>query len=203
MQKFITPILILFCLSCGSNTPLPESITFDQQVWMSKNLDVSTFANGEPIPEAKTDEEWKKAADNHQPAWCYFENDPDHATKYGKLYNYFAVTDPRGLAPKGWHIPNEEEWTLLINTLGGENQAGKKMRKKAYQENEQVVFGFCAEAGGYRREDGDFIGLGYYRNWWSNDSTISNIVSLNPYKNSIHRNSVNPGMGIAVRCIRN
>jgi len=55
---------------------------------MSRNLNVSTFANGEPIAEAKTAEEWKAAADGHKPAWCYYENDPTNGSAYGKLYNY-------------------------------------------------------------------------------------------------------------------
>lgn len=81
------------------------------QVWMAENLNVSTFRNGDPIPQAKTAKEWKAAGKNKQPAWCYFDNDPKNGEKYGKLYNFYAVTDSRGLAPKGFHVPSDEEWT--------------------------------------------------------------------------------------------
>jgi uncharacterized protein (TIGR02145 family) len=103
-------------------------VTIGSQVWTSTNLDVSTFRNGDPIPQAKTDEEWKKAEENGEPAWCYNDNDPSNGTKYGKLYNWHAVNDPRGLAPNGYHIPTDAEWTILTDYLGGEDNAGTKMK---------------------------------------------------------------------------
>ena len=78
--------------------------------------------------EAKTNEEWNQANENKQPAWCYYENDPKNGAKYGKLYNWYAVNDPRGLAPAGWHVPSDAEWTILSDFLGGESTAGKKMK---------------------------------------------------------------------------
>jgi hypothetical protein len=98
---------------------------------MTKNLDVEKFNNGDPIPHVKTEEDWKKAGENKQPAWCYYDNDQGNGTKYGKLYNWYAVNDPRGLAPVGFHIPTNYEWEILINYLGGEYQAGKKMKSKS------------------------------------------------------------------------
>lgn len=88
-------------------------ITIGKQVWMTENLNVSSFRNGEPIQEAKTKEEWILAGKQGKPAWCYYENDPNYEVKYGKLYNWFAVSDPRGLAPIGWRIPNFEDFNLL------------------------------------------------------------------------------------------
>jgi uncharacterized protein (TIGR02145 family) len=95
---------------------------------MVENLNVSTFRNGDPIPEAKTNEEWEKAGKNKQPAWCYYDNDPKNGAKYGKLYNWYAVSDPRGLAPAGWHVPSQEEWEILIKNLQG--TASEKMKTK-------------------------------------------------------------------------
>lgn len=103
-----------------------KSVTIGKQEWMSENLNVSTFRNGDPIPEAKTNEEWKNAGENMQPAWCYYDNDPKNGAKYGKLYNWFAVNDSRGLAPEGWHVPTYEDWETLKKNLG-ENLA-KKMK---------------------------------------------------------------------------
>ena len=99
------------------------SVQIAGQEWMSKNLNVSTFRNGDPIPRAQTNQEWTKANNERKPAWCYYHigyseikkyGDPESG-KYGKLYNYYAVYDPRGLAPKGWHIGTPDEWHNLIS----------------------------------------------------------------------------------------
>ena len=108
-----------------------QTVTIGTQVWMTKNLDVATFRNGDPIPQAKTDEEWDKANEKEQPAWCYYDNLPRNGEKYGKLYNWYAVNDPRGLAPEGWHVPSDAEWTVLIDYLGGGDVAGTKMKSKS------------------------------------------------------------------------
>lgn len=112
----------------GLNDFLNDAIKIGTQTWSGKNLDVAYFRNGDPIPEAKTDAEWKKAGENKQPAWCYYNNDPANGKKYGKLYNWYAVDDKRGLAPAGWHIPSEKEWNILIDYLGGDLEAGGKLK---------------------------------------------------------------------------
>lgn len=68
-----------------------EEVKVGDQIWMGRNLDVSTFRNGDPIPYAETDEEWEEAGENGEPAWCYYDNDPENGEKYGKLYNWYAV----------------------------------------------------------------------------------------------------------------
>ena len=71
-----------------------KTVTIGEQTWMAENLNVSKFRNGDEIPEAKTNEEWIKAGNEGKPAWCYYENIPANGEKYGKLYNWYAVTDP-------------------------------------------------------------------------------------------------------------
>src|SRR5947209_20105804 len=100
-------ILVTFTKSvvAQSSVKIPEIIP-TQQEWMINNLNVSHFRNGNPILEAKTDLEWKQAGNNKQPAGCYYLNDSlKYQAIYGKLYNWYAVNDPRGLAPLVWHIP--------------------------------------------------------------------------------------------------
>jgi uncharacterized protein (TIGR02145 family) len=123
-----------------------QTVTIGTQVWTTKNLDVSTFRNGDVIPQASTDEAWEAAGGNKQPAWCYYDNDSANGTKYGKLYNWYAVNDPRGLAPEGYHIPTDEEWTVLIDYLGGRGIAGKKMKMSPIFET-KVTY---VEEGGYK-----------------------------------------------------
>lgn len=124
MKLALTSIFFVAAITLQAQT-----ITIGNQVWMTKNLDVSTFRNGDPIPQAKTVEEWKKAGENRQPAWCYNDNDPANGAKYGKLYNWYAVNDPRGIAPVGYHIPSDAEWRKLKDYLGSD--AGTKMKSKS------------------------------------------------------------------------
>jgi uncharacterized protein (TIGR02145 family) len=99
------------------------TVKIGNQTWTTKNLNVAKFRNGDIIQQAKTNEEWILAGKNGYPAWCYFENKSENGNKNGKLYNWYAVIDSRGLAPAGWHIPNISEFQILIQNLGGEKLA--------------------------------------------------------------------------------
>ena len=91
-------------------------VIIGNRTWMTHNLSVSHFRNGDPIPEVKTDEDWLEAGKNEQPAWCWPWNDSILYHDCGKIYNYFTVIDPRGLTPEGWRLPWEEEMgSLIIN----------------------------------------------------------------------------------------
>jgi uncharacterized protein (TIGR02145 family) len=108
--------------------PQYESVRIGNQEWMTRNLDVDRFRNGDLIPHIESDVEWEESGENGQPAWCYYDNDPENGKKYRKLYNWFAVNDPRGLAPEGSHITSQKEWTILVEFLGGFEIAGLKMK---------------------------------------------------------------------------
>ncbi len=123
MKKLVTSLILLLSVLLVN----AQTVTIGIQVWMSKNLDVSTFRNGDIIPHAQTDEEWRIAGENSQPAWCYLNNDSTIGTKYGKLYNWYAVADKRSLAPEGYHVPTNDEWTTLTDFLG-EAQNGRKLK---------------------------------------------------------------------------
>jgi len=145
-RKKIKTVLTLLITVLFIQIHYAQTITIGKQVWMSVNLNVDKFRNGDPIPEAKTDEAWESAWKNNQPAWCYYDNDPANGTKYGKLYNWYAVNDPRGLAPAGYHIPTDEEWTVLTDYLGGGGIAGEKMKMTPIFET-KVTY---VEEGGYK-----------------------------------------------------
>jgi uncharacterized protein (TIGR02145 family) len=165
MKKNIILIVMMFF----SGTILKaQTVTIGTQVWTSKNLDVDKFRNGDPIPQAQTAEEWKKAGENKQPAWCYYDNDPINGRKYGKLYNWYAVYDQRGLAPAGFHIPTTFEWEDLVDFLGSD--AGYKMKSITgwYDNgNGNNSSGFSALPGGIRLDDGQFHYMGEFGQWWS------------------------------------
>jgi uncharacterized protein (TIGR02145 family) len=109
-----------------------KTVVIGTQTWMAENLNVSTFRNGDTIPEVKSKEEWEKAGDEGKPAWCYYDNDTANGRIYGKLYNWYVVIDKRGLALAGFHIPTDAEWTILENNLG--EGAGTKMKTEPIYE---------------------------------------------------------------------
>lgn len=90
-----------------------EYLQSSELIWTTSNLNTSKFKNGEPIKEAKSDEEWVDALNNGIPAWCYLNNDSSNGKTLGKLYNYYAVTSLKGLAPQGWHIASDFEWEMV------------------------------------------------------------------------------------------
>jgi uncharacterized protein (TIGR02145 family) len=155
-----------------------NNVLIGNQTWMNINLDVSIFRNGDSIPEAKTDEEWIKAGENKQPVWCYYDNDPKNGKEYGKLYNWYAVIDSRGLAPLGWRIPVEADWSFLINYFGGKISSNVKMKSTSGWDlgatskwfkntNGSNESGFSGLPGGKRDNLGQFFGIGEYGYWWS------------------------------------
>ena len=147
--SFVVLVVLFIQLSLSISTVLSQDITIGTQTWTSKNLDVSTFRNGEAIPEAKNRKQWAKAGDNKTAVFCYYEYDSKNGKVYGKLYNWYAVNDPRGLAPKGYHIPSDAEWTILTEFLGGIEIAGKKMKSKdgwkSYEEGGKKTCPDCAD----------------------------------------------------------
>ena len=142
-------------------------VTIGTQAWTSKNLDVATYRNGDVIPQVQDASAWASLTTG---AWCYYDNDASNGTKYGKLYNWYAVNDPRGLAPKGFHIPSDAEWTVLTDCLGGAAAAGTKMKSSSgWYENGNGTnsSGFAGFPGGYRFGGGTFDDVGRGGNWWS------------------------------------
>ncbi len=91
------------------------TIQICNQIWMAKNLNTSKYRNGDNIPQIQDKIQWANATTG---AWCYYENDSTYGPAYGKLYNRYAIEDPRGIAPQGWHVPSQQEYQLLQNCLG-------------------------------------------------------------------------------------
>jgi uncharacterized protein (TIGR02145 family) len=187
-----------------------ESVKIGDQVWMKRNLNVSHFRNGEPIPEARTNEEWVKAGAEGKPAWCYYDNNPKNEKIYGKLYNWHAVNDPRVLAPERWHVPSDKEWKKLIDYLGGSKVAGGKMKTTGTTHWESPnsgatnKIGFSGLPGGYRSFNGTFYDVGSFGYWWSSteySSTIAWVRDLNYYDASANGYYFKE-LGFSVRCVR-
>jgi uncharacterized protein (TIGR02145 family) len=141
------------------------------QEWMAENLRVTTYANGDPIPNVMDNLAWGQITVG---AWSYFNNSSQNDIPYGKLYNWYAVTDPRNVCPAGWHAPSEEEWTQLTDFLGGLDLAGGKLKTTGTQywlppnTGATDTIGFSGLPGGARFYlDGTFVQLGTGGNWWT------------------------------------
>ena len=178
--------------------------TIGTQVWTTQNLDVSAYRDGTPIPQITNATEW---ANTTQGAWCYYNNDPANALIYGKLYNWYAVNDNThgGLAPAGYHIPTDGEWTTLTTTLGADASTQMKSTTGWNSDgNGTNTFGFAGLPGGSRISNGIFPGIGDFGYWWSStedDITYAWGGSLNS-NSFVNRNIFKKTGGFSVRCLR-
>jgi uncharacterized protein (TIGR02145 family) len=180
------------------------TVTIGTQLWTTSNLDVTTYRNGDPIPEV-TDSSWAGLTTG---AWCYYNNDPANGAIYGKLYNWYAVNDPRGLAPAGYHMPTLSEWNTLITYLGGTAVAGDKM-KATYSwdgggsgTNES---GFTALGSGVRTENGSYANLNSFGIFWSSTEQSANLsyyIFLNRYSTAAQIVSDTKSVGVSIRLIK-
>ena len=184
------------------------TIVIGTQQWMRENLDVLTYRNGDIIPQVTDPTAWAALTTG---AWCYYNNDVANGAIYGKLYNWYAVNDPRGLAPTGWHVPTDDEWTTLSTTLGGDAVAGGKMKVAGTTRwttpntgatNES---GFAGLPGGFRSTNGSFYDVGSFGYWWSSTEDYATYAWLRDllYINGvIDRASGSKRDGFSVRCLR-
>ena len=184
-----------------------KNITIGKQVWMTDNLTIGLFRNGDSILEARTAEEWIQAGKAGKSAWCYYENKIENGVKYGKLYNWYAINDLRGLAPAGWHIPTDEEWRQTTLFLGGEDAAGTKMKNSAgwtRDGNGTNESGFSGLPAGSRSRFGEFSNIGHIAYWWCStnydaDFAWYRVIDESPYY--VYRTNYYKQNGYSVRCI--
>lgn len=227
--------LIVYCTDCGTNGEAQvyngirwsnmiggttaESavslayVTIGTQKWQQNNLEVITYRNGDIIPQVTTNAEWSTLTTG---AWCYYRNDTSLGPVYGKLYNFYAVKDPRGLAPTGWHIPTNAEWDTLTTTLGGRASAGNKMKSLgSYLENVYGLWivtstgdnqrGFSALPGGYRFASGGNGDIHITSNWWASDLSDTTFAWYRYCKDNLAAvvSTQNPlNSGYSVRCVK-
>lgn len=210
MKKNDITFILVILLLAGSTTfgYAQDTVTIGTQTWMKKNLDVSKYRNGDVIQEVTDPSAWANLITG---AWCYYENKSDNGTTYGKLYNWYAVNDPRGLAPAGWHIPTDAEWTSLVAFLRGESVAGGAMKETGtthwMSPNSDATnsSGWAGLPGGSLDPIGTFFGVPRSGGWWSStESDTTNAWRRRLYFKDgyIERLSTNKQSGFSVRCVR-
>jgi uncharacterized protein (TIGR02145 family) len=198
-----------------------ETVKIDGQVWMAKDLDVNHFRNGDVIPHAQSMDVWNWAGENKIPAWRFavdeHSKNPRHEN-HGKLYNWYAVNDPRGLAPLGWRIPHKVDWNGLIDHLGGRESAAFKLKSKTgwlpgNEGSNESNFNAIAYETVFTKRDGkihDHFKFQEVRFWCSSESAF-NYNAMLRYADGLyitHHNSAScgdhpKGGGLAVRCLKN
>ena len=191
------------------NQVVYNGITIGSQIWINKNLEVTTYRNGDEIPLVTDPTLWAGLTTG---AWCYYNNDAAEGAIYGKLYNWYAVNDPRGLAPAGWHIPTDAEWATVGTSLGGNSVAGGKMKitGTTYWNSPNTgatnETGFGGLPGGFRNSDGSFYNKLYDGYYWTANSS-SSTDALFRYLNSGNANlntfsGLSKKLGYTIRCVK-
>jgi len=184
------------------------TIQIGEQVWMAENLKVTHYNNGDEIPTGYNNSEWGWL---DMGAYAVYDDAPSHLDTYGNLYNWYTVDDSRGLCMEGWHVPSDEEWTVLTDYLGGESVAGGKMKEAGLDHwnspntgatNES---GFSAFPAGYRGSDsgsyGNMATNGYF---WSSSETSSYFAwyrTLSYDYSDVGRFNLYKHFGFSVRCL--
>ena len=196
-----------FCVDIDGNEY--ATVIIGNQVWMSENLKVTKYRDGTAIPTGLSNSEWENTTSG---AYAVYDNNETHADTYGYLYNWYAVDDSRNIAPDGWHVPTDDEWTTLTDYLGGTSVAGGKMKETGTSHwnspntgatNES---GFTAFPGGYRLDnDGYYGSIGSFGYFWSSSESSSYYAwerELYYYSSEVYRYDDDKRSGFSVRCVR-
>ncbi len=185
-----------------------NTITIGTQVWMGENLKVTKYRNGEAIPYITDNIEWSGLITG---AFSNYSNSAASSNSYGRLYNWYAISDSRKLCPTGWHIPTDSEWEILTIYLAGEFTAGGKLKEAS------TVFwqspntgatnetGFGALPGGFRSFTGEFLSIGENARLWSSTEAGASTAwyrSMSNLDASLTRLSNDKHLGFSVRCLK-
>ncbi len=199
------------------------TVLIGDQCWFAENLRSENYDNGDAIPAGLSDSEWTSTTSTTSGATAVYgedagcnSNSPDinacdpaqSLNEYGRLYNWYAVDDARGLCPSGWHVPTDGEWTVMTDVLGGESVAGGQMKTTYgwYQAgNGTNSSGFSGLPGGYRNgDDGNFGLAGNYGYWWSSSpfGSVAWYRYLGSSLEDVYRYYSSRRFGFSVRCVR-
>ena len=185
-----------------------KSVTIGIQEWMVENLRTTKYADGTAIHNVTNNSSWGSL---NTGAWSHYDNDSQHESTYGKLYNWYAASDSRNLCPTGWHVPTDADWTLLTKYLAANGYNGKEgtalKSNSGWNSNgngtdNYLWLGF---PGGFRSFSGYFDGVGYDGYWWSSlESNASNawFRYLDTNNGLVSKANYYKRYGFSVRCLR-
>ena len=213
----LLPLMLAACKPSGVSNPTGSvsdidgnsyrTVTIGGRTWMAENLRVSRYRNGERIPEVRDVKSWSTGKSG---AWSNYEHREENGRKYGRLYNWHAVNDARGLAPAGWHVASEREWSELVETVGGAQHAGAALKAPGGWNGQSAAgaesSGFDALPSGARRDtDGGFVLLGEFARFWTSTETDGARAfgqAMEHYDGAVRSGEVKKENGFAVRCVK-
>jgi uncharacterized protein (TIGR02145 family) len=220
----LTTLLLIITAGCKKkdNNPPPadpsivtdidgniyHKITIGSQVWMLENLKVTHYRNGNPVTKITGNVDWSILSTE---AYCDYTNDAAISSTYGRLYNWYAVSDSRNLAPAGWHIPTEADLITLGNYLGGNTVDGGKMKESGTTHwqtpntGASNSSGFTALPGGSRDPFGLFDNFGFHAYFWSStefNGSLSRLLHLYYDYGGPPMHSFSKSFGFSVRCVK-
>jgi uncharacterized protein (TIGR02145 family) len=172
---------------------------------MLYNLDVTTYRNGDPIPEITDQTQWNNLTTG---AWCYYQNNTANGAIYGKLYNWYAVNDPRGLAPVGYHVPSLAEYIILRDYLGGSSVAGGPLKETGTTHWQTPNTGATNSSGftllGSGTRTSFFNWLNQYSDSWTSttEGFGGNFVYAGFNSTGFVNSNTSSTKGAAVRCLK-
>jgi uncharacterized protein (TIGR02145 family) len=186
-------------------------VTIGGQDWLAANLKVTHYKNGAAIDKVKGSASWEECAENERGAYCDYKNNAANGLIYGRLYNFFAVNDPRGLCPEGWHVASDEEWLTMTAFVGGDSIAGGILKETGWAHwtppNTDAVnsLGFTALPGGFRWFSGYFEEMRLGGVWWT--STCGNDTDaytryIDYQASDCMKDLNNKRHGASVRCVK-
>lgn len=190
-----------------------QVVSIGSQCWLLENLKTAKYRNGDPIPNGLNDAQWTAA---NTGAYSYYNNDSTYNSQYGKLYNWYAATDARNIAPVGWHVATDADWDQLLNYLGGGAVAGGKLKSTGTIQAASGIWetpntaadnstGFYGLPAGYRSYDGTYSGLGSYGYWFTataSSPTNAWFYLVNNIAANAYRNDNDQRIGLSVRCVK-
>jgi uncharacterized protein (TIGR02145 family) len=208
-------ILAISCKKDDNNNTVTDvagntynTVTIGTQVWMASDLKTTKYNDGTAIAVVSDNTAWSNLTTG---AVCDYNNTAANSATYGKLYNWYAVTDSRKLCPAGWHVPSQTEWTTMLTAIGGADVAGGKMKEvgtthwASPNTSATNTSGFTGLGGGYRNYLGVFKDFSYNVGYWSStatDATYAMYVGLWFMNTDVDNYGLNKKSGINVRCIR-
>lgn len=195
------------------------TVIIGNQEWMAENLKVTRFSNGDSIAHVETSNDWIQTTSS---AWCLYDNEASNNSEFGKLYNWYAANDNRNICPTGWRLPSTNDYLQLINHIDSDgtlnsNDAGSHLKTKGNQDNNGLwisnnddatnAYSFSAKPSGKRNYQfgANFFTKFYSASFWtSSESDLDNAFYMNLYHDSnlIDAVTINKGMGVCIRCIK-
>ena len=211
--------LFLFCIVCFTfngciNNAVKRKderayLAIGKQKWAQENLKKAFFNNGDSIPFISDPSEWKDAGIQKSPAYCYYDGKIENANIYGYQYNFFAISDPRGLAPAGFSIPTKDDWNVLINQVGGIENAGINLKSSNLWKVPRTSIRdgvFDSRPGGFRDGNGNFgnirIGCPYWTSTKNESSKVWSVHIVHDLPNVLITTNGEVEGGGYIRCIK-